>query len=223
MDETLKSVKLAETIEHTLLKPDATTKEITQLCQEAVGYGFHGVCVPPFFIKHARKMLKDQPVKVVTVIGFPMGYTGPNAKAEEVKRAVTDKVDEIDMVMNIAALKSGNLAAVRNELQSITTLARLNNLVLKVIIEPTLLTEDEIRQACQLCAEAEVAFVKNATGFHGGKATVEIITLLRQLLPSSVQIKASAGIRDAEFARQLLQAGATRLGTSSGVEIVRHE
>ncbi|MEX0966447.1 MAG: deoxyribose-phosphate aldolase [Bacteroidia bacterium] len=213
-------VTLASVIEHTLLRPDTSQDEITQLCKEAIKYKFYAVCVPQYFVKHAKKTLGKSKVKVVTVVGFPMGYSSINGKAEDCKKAINDKVDEIDMVMNIAALKSGNEAQVRDDIQSITTLCRINNILVKVIIETGLLTDEEIIKACNICTVAEVDFVKTSTGFNGPGASVEKVKMIREILPASIGIKASGGINDAETAMQMMEAGASRIGTSSGVKLI---
>lgn len=210
---------IASRIDHTILKADTSKEEVKQKCDEALRYGFAAVCIPPYFVPDAAKWLEEKPVKVATVVGFPMGYSAVSAKVEEIKRAITDGADELDAVVNIAALKNANWKFLRNEIESLTTVCHMKGKTLKLILETGLLTEDEIRKVCELCTEAEVDFVKTSTGFNGSGASVEVVRLLRSLLPEGIQIKASGGIRDLSFATQLIEAGASRIGTSAGVAI----
>jgi deoxyribose-phosphate aldolase len=203
-------------IEHTILKADTSAEEIKNLCTEALEHKFFGVCVPPYFVKLAAQSLKDSEVKIVTVIGFPLGYNTTPAKVEEARKAIDEGADEIDMVMNIAALKNGNFNFVLNDIQSVGTLVQLKSKKLKVIIETALLTEEEKLKACEICTEAAVDFVKTSTGFAKSGATVEDIKLLRANLPAKIQIKASGGIKTKEQAEALVKAGADRIGTSNG-------
>lgn len=213
-------VDLKKAIEHTLLKQDATRDQVKQLCEEAVEHGFGGVCVPPYYVADAAKLLEDTGVKVVTVIGFPLGYELPAVKVEEAKRAVDHGADELDMVMNVAAFRSGDINWVKNDIDSVATIARMNNKKIKVIIESGILTDDEIKQACAICAELEVDFVKTSTGFAAAGASVEHVKLMRSVLPKKIAIKASGGIRDRAFADALIAAGATRIGASASIKIV---
>lgn len=213
-------VDLKKAIEHTLLKQDATRDQVKQLCEEAVEHGFGGVCVPPYYVADAAKLLEDTDVKVVTVIGFPLGYELPAVKVEEAKRAVDHGADELDMVMNVAAFRSGDINWVKNDIDSVATIARMNNKKIKVIIESGILTDDEIKQACAICAELEVDFVKTSTGFAAAGASVEHVKLMRSVLPKKIAIKASGGIRDRAFADALIAAGATRIGASASIKIV---
>jgi deoxyribose-phosphate aldolase len=203
-------------IEHTILKADTSAEEIKNLCTEALEHKFFGVCVPPYFVKLAAQSLKDSEVKIVTVIGFPLGYNTTPAKVEEARKAIDEGADEIDMVMNIAALKNGNFNFVLNDIQSVGTLVQLKSKKLKVIIETALLTEEEKLKACEICTEAAVDFVKTSTGFAKSGATVQDIKLLRANLPAKIQIKASGGIKTKEQAEALVKAGADRIGTSNG-------
>jgi deoxyribose-phosphate aldolase len=220
MAKALYSKVLTKSIEHTLLKPQTSKQDVEKLCNEAEQYGFHAVCVPPYFVSLARQLLKNSAVKVVTVAGFPMGYTNMNGKGEETKKAISDGADEIDMVMNIAAFKSGNFAYVKDDIQNIATLCRLHNKIVKVILETSILSYEEIEKACAICAEAEVDFVKTSTGFTGEGANVEVVRFMRSILPPKIKIKASGGIKTNDFALELLEAGAIRIGTSAGVEII---
>lgn len=215
-----KQQSIASYIDHTLLKPDSTQDQVKQICYEAKQQKFAAVCIPPYYVQKACELLENSQVKIATVIGFPLGYNMTSAKAEEARKAISDGADELDMVMNIAAFKSGKKALVKDDIQSITTLARLRNKVTKVIIETALLDEHEIRDACSICEECESNFVKTCTGFNGGGARVEDIQTMRETLSSRIKIKASGGIKDIEFANQLIEAGADRLGTSSGLKLV---
>ncbi|HRG87686.1 MAG TPA: deoxyribose-phosphate aldolase [Chitinophagales bacterium] len=213
-------MSLASKIDHTLLKADATEKEVKRICAEAKEHGFAAVCIPPYFVRKCKLWLKDSEVKVATVVGFPLGYSHTPAKVEEARRAIDEGADEVDMVINIIALKAGDWNYLKNELTSAATIVQLRGGKLKVILETGLLTEQEIIKACELCAEMTVDYVKTSTGFTQVGATVETVKLLRAHLPKNIKIKASGGIREKEFALQLIQAGADRLGCSASVSIV---
>jgi deoxyribose-phosphate aldolase len=213
-------VNLASKIDHTLLTANASEKEIKKLCAEAREFGFAAVCVPPYYVRKCKLWLKESGVKVATVVGFPMGYASTPAKVEEARRAIDEGADEIDMVINIIALKAGDMNYLRNELTSAATIVQLRGGKLKVILETGLLTEKEIITACDLCKEMTVDFVKTSTGLVQPGATAEVVKLLRAHLPKSIKIKASGGIRDKAFALQLIEAGADRLGCSASVSIV---
>ena len=213
-------MNLASKIDHTLLKADASEKEIKKLCAEAKEYGFAAVCIPPYFVRKCKLWLNDSKVKVATVAGFPLGYAHTPAKVEEARRAIDEGADEIDMVINIIALKAGDWNYLKNELTSAATIVQLRGGKLKIILETGLLTETEIIKACGLCSEMTVDFVKTSTGLIQPGATVETVKLLRANLPKAIKIKASGGIRDKEFALQLIEAGADRLGCSASVSIV---
>lgn len=210
---------LAGLIDHTLLKPEATEQEIIKLCQEAKEYQFASVCVQPVWVKTCAEQLRDTPVKVCTVIGFPLGANKPEVKAFETKQAIADGAKEVDMVINIGALRSGDDQLVLEDLAAVVETARGQALV-KVIIETSLLTHEEKVKACQLSRQAGADFVKTSTGFSTGGATIEDVALMRNIVGSTMGVKASGGIRNREFCLQLLEAGATRIGTSSGVTIV---
>jgi len=213
-------MNLAARIDHTLLKPDASEEEIKNLCAEAKEYGFAAVCIPPYFVRKCKQWLSGTSVKIATVVGFPLGYAHTPAKVEEARRAIDEGADEIDMVLNIIALKADDTNYLKNELTSVATITQLRGGKLKVILETGLLTEAEIIRACKLCTEMSVDFVKTSTGFVQPGATVEVIKLLRKTLPKSIKIKASGGIRTKEFALQLVEAGADRIGSSASVSIV---
>ncbi len=210
-------------IEHTNLKPDATHQDIIRLCEEAVEHKFYGVCVSPYHVQLAKKTIKKAPVKIITVVGFPFGYNTVASKVEETKKAIIGGADEIDVVMNIAAFKSGDDATVLNDLQAVIMACHLQNKVAKVIIETALLSKAEIEKACRLCVDSEADFVKTSTGFASSGAKLEDIELMRKILPAKVKIKAAGGIKDHETAVAMINAGAARLGTSASIAIVDTE
>jgi deoxyribose-phosphate aldolase len=213
-------MNLASKIDHTLLKADASEAEVKKLCDEAIEHGFCAVCIPPYYVRKAKTWLNGSKVKVATVVGFPLGYAHTPAKVEEARRAIDEGANEIDMVINIIALKAGDVNYLKNELTSVATITQLRGGKLKVILETGILTEHEIILGCELCKEMSVDFVKTSTGFAKQGATVEAVKLLRAHLPKSIKIKASGGIKTKEFALQLIEAGADRLGSSASVDIV---
>ncbi|GEO02397.1 2-deoxyribose-5-phosphate aldolase [Adhaeribacter aerolatus] len=215
--------KIAPYIDHTLLRPDADERMIVSLCAEAEEFGFAAVCIPPCFVKLAKNTLNGYDIKIATVIGFPLGYQTAEVKFFEAHKALTTGAVEIDMVMNLAAFKSGHYEEVENEIGEMATLCHFKDAQLKVIIETALLTEEEIKKACEICAEAEADFVKTSTGFSNRGASVEDVRLMRKYLPEHIQIKASGGIRDLAFARELISAGADRIGTSAGIQLIKNE
>lgn len=214
-------MKLASYIDHTLLKADTSEAEIEQLCNEAKEYNFAAVCVPPYFVRKCKQWLKDTDIKIATVVGFPLGYAHTPAKVEEARRAIDEGANEIDMVINIIALKANDLNYLKNELTSAATIVQLRGGKLKVILETGLLTQEEILRACKLCTELSVDYVKTSTGFIEKGATVEDVKFLRANLPKSIKIKASGGIKTKEDAEALIKAGADRIGTSRGVALVK--
>ena len=209
---------IASRIDHTLLKADATEDEIRDLCREAREYGFAAVCVNPVWVSLCRQLLQDTDVMVATVIGFPLGAISAEAKAEEAARAVAGGADELDMVMNLGFLKSGRDAEVEEDIRGVVQPA--GGKTVKVIIETTLLTDEEKVKACRLARQAGAHFVKTSTGFSKGGATVHDVVLMRREVGESMGIKASGGIRTAEQTHTLLAAGATRIGTSASVTII---
>lgn len=208
-------------IEHTLLKQDAKQEDFIKLFNEAKDHHFFGVCINPAYVKLAKENLKDSDVKIVTVIGFPLGANRSDVKAFETTKAVEDGADEIDMVINVTAIKNKNYNFVLNDIKAVK--AACQNKPLKVILETDLLEKDEIKKACELCVEAKADFVKTSTGFvkNGVGAKAEDVKLMYETVsPFGLKVKASGGIRDKEAALKMLEAGAERLGTSSGVKIV---
>lgn len=208
-------------IEHTLLKQDAKLEDFTKLFNEAKEHQFLGVCINPAYVKLAKENLKNSDVKVVTVVGFPLGANRSDVKAYETSKAVEDGADEIDMVINVTALKNKDYGFVVNDIKTVKSACQ--DKPLKVILETDLLEKDEIKKACELCVEAKADFVKTSTGFVKGGvgAKVEDVKLMYEtVFPHGLKVKASGGIRDKETAIKMIEAGAERLGTSSGVKIV---
>lgn len=212
--------RIARMIDHTLLKPDATADQIAQLCYEARKYHFASVCINPSHVKLCADLLKDTDVKVCTVIGFPLGASSPDVKVFETQTALNDGATEIDMVINIGAIKSRDLELSARDIRGVVMTAHKANALVKVIIETALLDEEEKVIACLLAKEAGADYVKTSTGFSGGGATVEDIALMRRVVGPFVGVKASGGIRDRAAAESMVAAGATRIGASAGVKIV---
>jgi len=213
--------ELSAMIDHTILKPNCSAEEVKTLCQEAIENSFAAVCIPPYFASDAARMLQDHPVKVATVIGFPMGYSSTPAKVEEVKRAIDDGVDELDVVINICAVKNGNWAYVKNDINSVTTATHLKGKVVKVILETGMLNETELEQLCNICLEIGVDYVKTSTGYNGKGATIKAVKFLQSKLQNKIKIKASGGIDNHKKATDLIMAGANRLGCSKSLKILQ--
>jgi deoxyribose-phosphate aldolase len=210
---------LAKFIDHTLLKADATVDDIVALCTEAAEHHFAAVCVNPAYVDLAAHLLAGSGVKVATVIGFPLGATFTAAKVCEAKEAAAHKADELDMVINIGAAKAGQWSAVEEDIRQVVEAA--DGKTVKVIIETALLTDDEKKLACQAALAAGAQYVKTSTGFGPGGATVNDVRLMREVVGERCGVKASGGIRTKEQAEQLVAAGASRLGTSAGVSLVK--
>lgn len=210
--------QIASYVDHTLLKPGATQEEIAKLCEDARQYCFASVCINPSYVSFAAQLLRGTGVKICTVIGFPLGSTTPTVKAIEARDAIANGADEIDMVINVGALKSGNDAVVRGDIQAVRDATR--GKILKVILETALLNDDEKRRACELSKAVGADFVKTSTGFGPGGATAADIRLMRETVGPRMGVKASGGIRDTAMAKAMIEAGATRLGTSASVAIV---
>jgi deoxyribose-phosphate aldolase len=208
-------------IDHTALKAETTSSQIEKLCAEAREYEFFSVCVNSYFVKKAFSLLNGSSVKVCTVVGFPLGASTMETKRFEAMKAVTDGASEIDMVINVSAIKSQDWQYVLDDMSSLAKVTHQQGALLKVILETCLLTEEEKRKACELAVKAGVDFVKTSTGFSTGGATIEDVKLMRSIV-GNLGVKASGGIRDAETARKMIEAGATRLGTSASVEIVKN-
>lgn len=206
-------------IDHTLLKPDATKEEISLLCEEAKKYEFVAVCVNPYYISLCKELLNDSGVKIATVVGFPLGANTKEVKAFETIDAIKNGAQEIDMVINIGALKNKDYDVVMDDIKAVVNAAK-GEAIVKVIIETCLLTDDEKKKACEISLEAGADFVKTSTGFSTGGATIEDVKLMKSIVGDKMEVKASGGIRDLETANKMIEAGATRLGTSSGIKIV---
>ncbi|MED3725383.1 deoxyribose-phosphate aldolase [Priestia filamentosa] len=212
------SKEIAKMIDHTLLKADAKKEEIEKLCEEAKEHHFASVCVNPTWVSLSSSLLEGTDVKVCTVIGFPLGANTPEVKAFEAQNAISNGATEVDMVINIGALKDGNDQEVKRDIQAVVEASK--GVLVKVIIETCLLTEDEKIRACKLAVEAGADYVKTSTGFSTGGATVEDVVLMRKTVGPDVGVKASGGVRNAEGAKAVIEAGATRIGASSGIAIV---
>jgi deoxyribose-phosphate aldolase len=214
----MKTLNINRAIDHTLLAPTATREQIKTLCEEAVKYDFFSVCLNPYHVDFAQSLLKGSNTLVCTVVGFPLGANSTETKVFETKKAISDGAGEIDMVINIGALKNKDYESVLNDIQSVVTAASPH--AVKVIFETCLLTDDEKIKACELSAKAGANFVKTSTGFSTGGATIADVQLMKKNIPASMEVKASGGVRSLESAYEFLSAGATRLGTSSGVLIM---
>jgi deoxyribose-phosphate aldolase len=212
--------KLAKMIDHTLLKPTATSNDIINLCNEAIRYNFATVCVNPYWVKLAKNSLKNSGVGITTVIGFPLGSSTTVTKVTETLDAVNNGATEIDMVFNIGAFKSKDYKTVKEDIEAVILACKYKAIV-KVIFEVGYLDNEEIIKASQLAEEAGVNFIKTSTGFGVGNATEEIIALMRKSVSLKVEVKASGGVRDLDTAIKMINSGATRIGTSSGVSIMQ--
>jgi deoxyribose-phosphate aldolase len=213
--------EVAGMIDHTLLKPEATQDQIAQLCYEARKYGFAAVCVNPTHVKLCSQLLKGSSVHICTVVGFPLGATPPEVKAYETQQAINDGATEVDMVINIGALKSKDYALVERDIATVARTCHTSGAILKVIIEAALLTDEEKVIACQLAKTATADYVKTSTGFGPGGATVHDVELMRRAVGPELGIKAAGGIKSLEDAQAMVTAGATRIGASAGVKIVQ--
>ncbi|NJD02323.1 MAG: deoxyribose-phosphate aldolase [Ruminiclostridium sp.] len=216
--KTLDKKTLASMIDHTMLKPAATSGQIRQICKEALEYGFASVCINPCFVEFAANELKGSDIKVCTVVGFPLGTNSTETKAYEAEKAVKDGAREVDMVINVGALKEGNLKYCENDIAQVVKASK--GALVKVIIETCLLTDDEKVNACLLSKKAGAGFVKTSTGFASGGATVGDVYLMRKTVGTAMGVKASGGIRNLQDALAMIEAGATRLGASSGIAII---
>lgn len=207
-------------LDHTLLSPECTTNQITALCQEAMNYNFATVCVPPVYVGQASKLLKNSGVSVCTVVGFPFGYQDMTTKIAETKHLMEQGADELDVVVNLAALKSGNWDLVKDEVDRISTAIQMKDKTMKLIFETGKLTADEIYKLCIMCIDFRVDFAKTSTGFNGPGANTDLIAFMKSNLQGKVKIKASGGIRSYNDAIAMINAGADRIGTSSAIAII---
>jgi len=208
-------------IDHTSLSPAVLLDDIKKLCDEAIEYRFAAVCVPPPMVRIARKFVQNSNVRVATVVGFPFGYSAIEAKIAEIVLAIVDGADELDMVINLIALKNNDWELLANEINHVMPVIAQKGRIIKIIVESGMLSEEEIIRCCELYGAAGVHFLKTSTGYAATGATTEGVKIMRSHLPSNVQIKASGGIRSYEFAKELIDAGATRLGTSRSIEVIR--
>ncbi|MBE9466064.1 deoxyribose-phosphate aldolase [Dyadobacter subterraneus] len=210
---------ISQYIDHTLLSPTASETDIRKICEEAWIHQFKAVCVAPTYVAYTKEMFEFCPIRIeiVSVIGFPLGYSTTDTKIAEAKNALRDGATELDVVMNIAQFKSMAYLSVREELKQLSDLAHENNALLKIIIETAYLDSFDLYTACEICAEAKVDFVKTSTGFAPAGADLETVKKMRSILPAEIKIKASGGIKTYEQAVAFIEAGADRIGTSSGV------
>lgn len=216
-------MSLAQFIDHTILKPTTGLGDIEKTCNEAIAYGFAAVCIPPYYVRDAKQVLGAASVNLATVIGFPFGYSHYRAKSAEAVQALEDGANELDVVMNLAAFKSNDMAYLESEIGALTEIAAGKNAAIKLIIESGILAEDEIIRCCHLYRHYPIRYLKTSTGYAEKGASVEAVQLMRKNLPETIGIKASGGIRTLAFAQQLIDAGATRLGCSASVAINREE
>jgi deoxyribose-phosphate aldolase len=211
---------IAKCIDHTLLKPDATESQICQLCKEAAQFGFATVCINPAWVELCSQLLRGTDIGVCTVVGFPLGASAADVKVHEARRAIVDGAKELDMVINVGKLKSGQDAEVLEEIRQVARAAHEGGARLKVIIETALLSNEEKIRACTLASQAYADFVKTSTGFGPGGATAEDVALIRRIVGNEIGVKAAGGIRDLATVRQMIAAGATRIGASASVKII---
>ena len=214
---------IASCIDHTVLKPTTTISDADQLCREAVEYGFAAVCIPPPFVKRVKTILDPTTIKVATVIGFPFGYSATEAKIAETVLAIVDGADELDMVINLVALRMGDWSFLTKEITLATEVVHNKGKTIKLIVESGILTTEELIQCCYSCGPLGIDFMKTSTGYAEKGASVEAVQLMRQHLPAGVKIKASGGIKTYTFAAALVAAGADRLGCSASVQIVKEQ
>jgi deoxyribose-phosphate aldolase len=222
-NEAVAPANIASYIDHTLLKPEASEADVLKVCAEAVEYQFKSVCVNPVWVKTVTKALKGSGVLTCSVIGFPLGATPSDVKAFEARGAVLDGADEIDMVINLAAARANDKGALVDDIRAVAEAVHAGEAILKVIIETSMLTDEQKVIACEAAVAAGADFVKTSTGFNGGGATVEDVALMRNTVGPNLGVKASGGVRSLADAQAMIAAGATRIGASSGIAIVKGE
>ncbi|UKA51160.1 deoxyribose-phosphate aldolase [Arthrobacter sp. FW305-123] len=222
-NEAVAPANIASYIDHTLLKPEASEADVLKVCAEAVEYKFKSVCVNPVWVKTVTKALKGSGVLTCSVIGFPLGATPSDVKAFEARGAVLDGADEIDMVINMASARANDKGALVDDIRAVSEVVHAGEAILKVIIETSMLSDEQKVIACQAAVEAGADFVKTSTGFNGGGATVEDVALMRKTVGPDLGVKASGGVRSLADAQAMIAAGATRIGASSGIAIVKGE
>lgn len=211
-------MKRSKYIDHTLLKSEAKQEDIQKLCQEALHYDFASVCVNPYWVSYCANQLKESDVKVCCVIGFPLGATTSQVKAYECKEAIQNGADEVDMVLNIGQLKGKHYQAVLEDIQAVVNAS--GDKIVKVILETCLLSDEEIKKACEICMEAKADFVKTSTGFNQAGANLHVVQVMKEAVGDQCFIKAAGGVRTAEEMDEMIQAGANRIGTSHGIELL---
>lgn len=216
-------MNIASYIDHTILKPTTTLPEVEQLCSEAVEYGFAAVCIPPPFVKRVKAILAPTPVKIATVIGFPFGYAATEAKIAETVLAMVDGADELDVVINLIALRMKDWDFLQKEVKLLSEIIHNKDKVLKLIVESGILSTEELSSCCDLLGPLGIDYMKTSTGYAEKGASLEAVQLMRRQLPSNVKIKASGGIRTYHFAKELVGAGANRLGCSASVAIAKED
>lgn len=216
-------MNIAEYIDHTILKPATVITDVKKLCSEAIEYGFAAVCVPPPYVRNSKQLLVGSGVKVATVVGFPFGYSVAKAKLAEVDQAINDGADELDIVINLSALKNGTWSYLESEMNALLKPAHDNKRIVKVIIESGILSDEEILRCCEIYAKVGVDYLKTSTGYAERGATLHAVQLMRANLPSAIRIKASGGIKTYESALLYIQAGADRIGCSAGVAIMKEQ
>lgn len=216
-------MNIATYIDHTVLKPITTQYDVEKLCNEALQYHVAAVCVPPYYVKRAKQLLENSKVKTATVIGFPFGYSSTASKLKEIEVAIADGADELDMVINLAALRNGDWDVVNDEVKACAALIHSHKSVMKLIVESGLLSDEELIKCCEMVAKHRVDFIKTSTGYAETGATLHAVKTMRKHLPHTVLIKASGGIRTFKFAKELVDAGADRLGCSASVQIVEEQ
>jgi len=212
--------KINQFIEHTLLRPDIVDSDVSKLVEEAIDYSFLGVCVPPFWVKRASREISKSRLQLITVVGFPFGYSMTEAKVEEIDRAIESGANELDVVINISAFKS-NMSWAKIELAKFSKIIHNNGCLMKTIIETAYLTNDEIVEACKIAVESGTDFVKTSTGFAPTGAKAKTVKLIRKNIPQNVGVKASGGIKDYGTARLMIESGADRLGMSSSLKVIK--
>ena len=214
---------LNQYIDHTLLKPEATEKDVDRVVKEAIDNHFYSVMINPYWVSHVHNLLANTNVKTATVIGFPLGANTTNIKVAETNQAIEDGADEVDMVMNIGEFKGGNYKAVQEDIQSVVTAAHKRNTLIKVIIENALLTDDEIAKAADIVANAGADFVKTSTGFSTSGAKAHDVAIMKKAVGDRIKVKAAGGIHTSQDAEDMIKAGASRLGTSASLKIIGKE
>lgn len=216
-------IDVARYIDHTILKPCTLSDDVRKICSEAIEYNFAAVCIPPPFVKSAKKHLLNSAVRVATVIGFPFGYSVAKAKLAETEQAISDGADELDVVINISALKNGSWSYLESEMSLLSSRIHDHNRLVKVIIESGILNDEEIIRCCGIYAKIGVDYLKTSTGYAEAGATLHAVQLMRANLPSVIKIKASGGIKTYETAKEFIKAGADRIGCSAGVAIMKQQ